>query len=267
MTEPLRFADDVDPALARLLRAGQAEAPPAHALRKTLAGLGAATTVLGASQVAGAAVQVGKLGVWSLAKWVGAGVLSGVVTIGGVELVQHGIEVSQRDSAAETASVAPAPKPAGGAAEQRRGELPSEPPALAPSPIEHSNNPAPLAGPAEPKPSGLVRPASSPRLERDVLEVDSTMALEIALIDEARRALQAGRATATLEALRRHRAEVKRQRLAPEARYLEMEALFVAGNRSAAQAAARALLATYSKGPHAERARAILGEPTGDHKP
>jgi hypothetical protein len=92
-----------------------------------------------------------------------------------------------------------------------------------------------------------------------ISEVDSTISIEIALIDEARRALQAGRAASALQALTRHRTEVKRPRLAPEAQYLEMEALFATGNSAAAQASARALLARHPKGPHATRAQALLG--------
>ena len=91
--------------------------------------------------------------------------------------------------------------------------------------------------------------------------MESTISLELALIDEARRALQTGRAGAALLALQRHRAEVKRPRLGPEAQYLEMEALFASGNASAARAVARALVARYPRGPHAARANAILGGP------
>jgi hypothetical protein len=260
VTEPLRISDDVDPALARLLRAGQEEAPPRHALQKTLAGMGVATTVIGASQVAGAAVTVGKLGVWSLAKWAGAGVVSGVIAVGGVELVQHGIESSRGRGAETSAAATPATHAPRRTTEAQRG-APSQVP-----PVTESEISAPGEGSlavkdlrsSSSKPGGASLPAPLREPEK-AAEIDSTISVELGLIDEARRALQAGRSAAALDALRRHRSEVKRPRLAPEAQYLEMEALFASGNASAAQAAARALLARYSKGPHAARAQAILG--------
>lgn len=271
MTDPLRLSDDSDRALSLLLRAGQNELPPSHALEKTIAGLGAATTVIGASQVAGAAVTAGKLGVWTLAKWAGAGVLSGVITVGGVELVQHGIESSRRPVVSDASSVSA--KPAPRTFEARHGSAPlvvaeplreSENVRVLPQQSQPQHDRAPLTGsgvlrdgPAS-KPSG---PATAPAVLRSApapSELDSTISIEIGLIDEARRALQAGRAASALEALNRHRTEVKQKRLAPEAQYLEMEALFAIGNKTSAGAAARALLERYPKGPHAARAQSIL---------
>jgi TolA-binding protein len=267
VTGPLRLADDADSDLSLLLRAGQAEAPPRHALQKTLAGLGAATTVVGATHAAGAAVTVGKLGVWTLAKWAGAGLVSGVVAVGGVELVQHGIESSRERAVAVASSTTPAATPAARTAGAQQGAQPlaanmPESEGLPVLPAETRRAGDRHAGAVHPErpPVSGVKPAgpTSNRGAEPKPEEDSTISVEIALIDEARRALQAGRAAAALEALRRHRVEVKRQRLAPEAVYLEMEALFASGNASAAQAAARKLLATYPKGPHAARAQSIL---------
>jgi hypothetical protein len=267
VTEPLRLADDADSDLSLLLRAGQAEAPPRHALQKTLAGLGAATTVVGATHAAGAAVTVGKLGVWTLAKWAGAGLVSGVVAVGGVELVQQGIESSRERPVAAAASTTPAATPAARTAEALQGAQPlavtvpeSEGlPVLPPEMRRAGDRGSGAIHPERPPASGVkpAGPASNRNAEPEPEET-STISLEIALIDEARRALQAGRAADALEALRRHRTEVKRQRLAPEAQYLEMEALFASGNASAARATARRLLATYPKGPHAARAQSIL---------
>jgi hypothetical protein len=266
VTEPLRLADETDSELSLLLRAGQKEEPPRHALQKTLAGLGVATTVIGATQAAGAAVTVGKLGVWTLAKWAGAGMVSGVIAIGGVELVQQGIESSRPAVAAST--MTSGAEPARRTAGAQRGAQPlvvapreaeSAPPREPESKVS-SDRGSLAVNPERPASFG-VKPAgvSSTRSAEPETEADSTISVEIALVDEARRALQAGRAAAALDALRRLRTEVKRQRLAPEAQYLEMEAFFASGNTSAARATARALLASYPRGPHAARAQSILG--------
>ncbi len=251
MTDPLRLSDDADPELALLLRAGQEELPPRHALEKTIAGVGAATTVIGASHAAAAAVSASKIGIFTLAKWAGAGVLSGVITVGGVEVAQRTIEANQhRDVTASEAL--PTPKPIARATS-------AIPPAKAiPSPAP-SPAPESVALPSEPQP--LQRRSVVRHVEpvASAGEIDSAIAIEIGLIDEARRTLRAGRASAALEVLNRYRTAVTRPRLAPEAQYLEMEALYAAGNAAAAQRAATLLLERFSKGPHAARARAILG--------
>jgi hypothetical protein len=277
VTDPLRLSDDADPALAHLLRAGQREMPPRHALEKTVASLGATTTVIALSHAASAAVTAGKLGIWTLAKWAGVGVVSGIVTIGGVELVQHGIESNRPQAAADTSAATPkavervidprhgtkafaAPVPSPGS--ESAPVLPQPtPPTQGRGPLVAGGHRRDVSGG---KPSDQVGVPPTRRPEPVASEFDSTISIEIGLIDEARRALRAGRATSALVALNRHRTEVRRPRLAPEAQYLEMEALFAAGNSAAAERAARALLERYPKGPHAARAQSILaarGEP------
>jgi hypothetical protein len=260
VSDPLRLSDDVDPALAQLLRAGQKEMPPRLAVEKTIASLGAATTLIGASHAAAAAVSAGKLGIWTLAGWVGAGVLSGVVTMGGVELVQRGVASNpgRRAAIASTAPEAPRhaiePGPSARAFPAVPGATVAEPALAPPEPLRPATDHAATLRPA-------VRAAPLRRSETDDSGVDPTISLEIELIDAARSALRAGRAASALEALNRYFAEVKRPRLGPEARYLQMEALFASGNGAAARAAAQRLLEGSPKSPHAARARSILGTP------
>jgi hypothetical protein len=248
VSDPLRLSDERDPTLALLLRAGQKEMPPRRALEKTLAGLGAATTIIGTSHAAAAAVTAGKLGVWTLAKWAGAGVLSGLFTIGAVELVQHAGESSRTPPPTTAVST---PKTSREAVQPRRGAVTLPAPAPAPpSPAVEGRDVA-----AE---KGLPQTRAAQRVEPAASESDAMIALEVALVDEARRALRAGRATQALDALNRYRSQVKRPRLGPETQYLEMEALFAAGNVAAARRAAGALLERHPNGPHAARARLIL---------
>jgi hypothetical protein len=252
VTDPRRLSDEADHELALLLRAGQRELPPGRALEKTIAGLGAATTVIGASHAALAAVSVAKLGMWTLAKWAGVGMLGGVATIGGLELVQ--LEVAPPAAPVATAtlprvhsrSTPPSPAPAAAFAA-------AAPPAGEPAPARVAT---PSVSRATTAP--VQRPPTPPAAES---AADSAISVEIGWIDQARRALRAGDAPAALAALNRYHAEVKRPRLAPEAQYLEMEALRAAGHDGAARQAAARLLASAPRGPHAARARAILEAP------
>jgi hypothetical protein len=256
VTDPLRFSDDADHELALLLRAGQRELPPRRALEKTIAGLGAATTVMGASHAAAAAVTAGKLGIWSLAKWAGVGVLSGVVTIGSVELVQRRVAPNPPQAATAAPAARQAAAPVDVPRTTRAAPTPVVSPAATPpaadQPIAERAHPLTRASHDAARTSPLRAPAIA-------AEADSAITVEIGLIDQARRALRTGNAAAALDALNRYRAEVKRPRLAPEAQYLEMEALFAAGRGAAAQRAASRLLESYPRGPHAARAQAILG--------
>jgi len=261
VTDPLRLSDDADPELARLLRAGQEERPPGHALEKTIAGVGAATTVIGASHAAAAAaVGAGKIGIWTLAKWAGAGVLSGVITVGGVEVAQRAIQ-SNQDQNVTASEALPAPKPAARASDTTPPvkAFPAAPPSPASESAALPSEPQQFTRQRGPSATGQPEAARAVPAAAPAGEIDSAISIEIGLIDEARRALRAGRASAALEVLNRYRTAVTRPRLAPEAQYLEMEALFAAGNGAAAQRAAALLLERSSKGPHAARARAILG--------
>jgi len=255
VTDPVRFSDEADPALALLLRAGQKELPPRGALEKTLSGLGAATAVIGVSHGA-AAATAGKLGLWTLAKWAGAGILSGAITVGGVELIQQGIESRRR--AVDDSSVTAA-TPAERAIEPRQSPASFSPVSPLAAPSARATAAMPESHEvAAGKRDGRTAVSSIRRSEPVASDVDRAIAVEIALIDEARRALRAGDPASALETLNRHRSEVERPRLEPEAQYLRMEAFAAAGNGAAAQRAASALLERYPKGPHAARARAIL---------
>jgi hypothetical protein len=255
MIDPPRLSEDGDLALSLVVRAGQNELPPGRAFEKTLAAVAAGGTVLGATQAALATTTAAKIGTWTLVKWVGIGVVSGVATMGGAEIVKRELGAGGEET---TALIAPAaPNQRAGAAPfppSRTPVIPPDVPAEEASP-EPTANRARAATPLAP----LEKPAplSAPRAGS---ESESAIAAEVKLIDEARQALGTGRTSEALGALARYRAQTTSRTLAPEAQYLQMEAELAAGDAASARRSAEALLARYPHGAHAARARWLLGD-------
>ena len=244
MSDPPRLCDDHNPRIAALLRAAQHEPHPERDLEKALAAVGSGGALIGVSQSAAAATAIGKVGFWSLAKWTGAGLVSGLVTVGGAHVAEQ--------------MLAPAPDPAASvtekveqrvAAPEARPERVSEAPpgAAVTLPAQRA---APIARNANP----VATPAAGSTPKADPVTV------EVLLIDEARRALAGGRAQEALATLARYRREAPTQRLAPEARYLEMEAYLAIGDTAAARRAAQILIERHPGAPHTARARWVLGD-------
>jgi len=89
------------------------------------------------------------------------------------------------------------------------------------------------------------------------------LAREVALLDEAKAALEGGRPAQALSLLERHRKEMPAGRLAPEAGYLRVAAMLERGDLRAAENEAEALLASDPTSPHAKRVRALLERARG----
>ena len=83
---------------------------------------------------------------------------------------------------------------------------------------------------------------------------------EVALLDEARRALARSDFATVLTLSSRYLAAYPSGRLEPEARYLKMRALRELGELSNAKNEARLLLELNPEGPHAAAARDITGQ-------
>jgi hypothetical protein len=256
MTDPPRLCHDTNPRIAALLSAGQHEPHPDRDVERALAAVGAAGTVIGATQSAAAVTAFGKVGAWSIAKWAGAGLVGGLVTLGGAHVTEQLLALdpppaSPADGVERRHSVLGAPT----ARAEETQVAPQDPPR---APVA-ADSPASRATP--PARTAPVRPADS------APSADS-MIIEVQLLDEARRTLGQGRPHETLAALARYQAEAPTRRLAPEARYLEMEAHLATGDRAAARRTASNLLEHYPGGPHSARARWVLGDQTkalGDH--
>ena len=91
------------------------------------------------------------------------------------------------------------------------------------------------------------------------VDPDAQLAAETALLDRARQALASGNASSAVRTLNDYDARFAHPNLLPEALYLRLEALTLQGDAAGTQAVARRLLSTFPGGPHAARARAVLG--------
>lgn len=107
--------------------------------------------------------------------------------------------------------------------------------------------------PGAPKPHGSVPSPSS-------TEVDELRA-EMALIREARQALQADRPKGALEVLDAHARAFPRGQMREDAAVLRIEALCAAGKAPQARAEVRLFLRAFPGSAHAQRMRATCSEP------
>jgi len=241
MKEPVRLERSGRPLVRALVQAGRRETPSARVFEGTLGALGVAAptaTLLGVSLAARAATMAtasasstvaASAGMGLVAKWVGAGVVAGVVVSGSAVGIDR---LRAPESAPPARSAAAAVRPVQSADLTR----------------------APARAVASSKPLGASAPAPS-----GASATDSRLAREVDLVDQARAALRRGDTSGTLEALDRYEREVQRGRLGAEAMYLRMEALSRAGDHARAANAARRLLSAYPDGPHAARAKALVG--------
>ncbi|MET0791471.1 MAG: hypothetical protein ABW061_08110 [Polyangiaceae bacterium] len=257
--DPVRLFDEPGSELLKsLLSAAREEQPLPAALPHTLAAIGVSSAAIATASAAsiasaaslGSAKSVASSTLLIVIKWLGLGALAGIVTTSTL------YAVSQPDlpapSTARTAAVhvtaavalAPAPPPAApaAAAEHAAPTLSAAPVAALPV---TSNSPAAPA----------AQPLSAPA------EVDpgQPLAAELALLDNARQALAAGNAARALRFLNDYDTRFVHPNLAPEALYLRLETLTLQGDKAGTAAVARHLLRSYPSGPHAARARSVLG--------
>ncbi|MES1174488.1 MAG: hypothetical protein ABUL62_09165 [Myxococcales bacterium] len=271
--DPVRLFDESGSALLKsLLSAARDEAPNHAALQRTLTAVGvgsaliatagtasaaAAGSVVAAQGVAGAASLGGAKGVASatllvVIKWLGAGAIAGILATSAIYAVT--------ESALPPPSAAPVPVGKATAPAIVKARSGAAVPALeAPEQIaEPTASAAPAAPSAAPVASVI---ASAPQPISVSAEVDpaAPLAAELALLDSARQALAAGNSARALRALNDYDVRFEHPNLAPEALYLRLEALTLQGDKAGTQAVARRLLRSYPNGPHAARARSVLG--------
>jgi hypothetical protein len=210
-----------------ILRSAEDDVPSAGSVDKTLAALGVGTAVgLGA----GAAKATG---LFLVAKWLGVAALGAGIAAGGVYATHRRIP-----------PVAVTPPAA--------GSSPSVPTAAAEPPSAPVVE-APTAAPSSPP---AVRSA---RREPSAPAAQPDIALEIASIDVARKALRAGNSSGAIAELDRYEATFGRAgSLAPEATVLRIEALLARGDKARATALATAFVAAHPKSPLAARVRTLI---------
>ena len=264
MNGPRRLSEQLDGPLGPLLRAAQKDAPPESVIAATVGAVSALPVAV--SLQAALAAKAKAKGSILLLKALLTGFASGVVVVGGAEVIHYAVTRPERapeqpvapvraqakvtDRAAPPAHTSVLPQQNEGAntpAQPATRELP------VPLPARHGTGRGPEA------PALVTDPAPTPEAPAPV--ADPAMELEVRLLDEARSTLSAGRGRDALDALGRYAQQTQGRRLAPEAAYLQMEAYVQLGDRDAALRSARDLLARYPGGPHVARARHVLSMP------
>jgi hypothetical protein len=157
---------------------------------------------------------------------------------------------------AGTASTRPAPTAASAAPGAEPTSLPLPPaPARAQSATEEAT---PVVDSTK---SSLARP-SAPETARPARQrLDEALALESALVTQARADLKRGDPRAALATLQRLKRESPRGVLHQEREVLAVQALAAAGQKDAARARARAFIQSYPNSPHAPLLRSLASEP------
>jgi hypothetical protein len=277
VSEPRRLIEADDEFERDLILAAHGDQPSPRALERTLVSIGVGLAVIPAGAVATAApgAAVGsKLGLAVLAKWLLGGLALGIVAAGGLQLGSLVVAPPTASTGvtrpADTAPVAPRSQDHGAGSSERAlptldgtpappAPLPARPivPNLAatvraPAEAAHAGAPpertlAPVPGSAE-RSFAVAAPAQSPtELER-----------ETTLLDAARRSLAHGDAKGALAALDGYARAFPRGALRPEASVLQVRALLAAGERSAAEALGRRIIAASPRSEHADAVRAAL---------
>ena len=240
----------------------------------------------GGAAVGGAAGAAAKLG---LSAWVGIGLLSGGILVGGTahflsETAPPAVAMKvPRTSQSKAASVRlVAPVEASPATEPSVAENAAEPVAPAPATAAAAPPRAPSAALAlrprvaggvsqskEPPavaaaPSAVPTPAAAPATAAPATAAPAASVTpdalegELKVLDRARQALRGGDAKRAARELEEHNRRFSLGVLAPEAYVLRIELAFKRGDRAGASLLARDFLAKYPTSPHAARVRAVL---------
>lgn len=289
--DPTRFLDaDEDRFESRLLGSARADAPPRGALRRAEAALGfgatagmvAAATATGTAKAATAHGVVAQVGVASVVKWLGIGVVSGVVVTGGLSYgVPAVLPTFNAPSAQTTNNDVPSKnRPAPRKTTARQVTAAKELSLPVPPSLTEDNAPNAESSPAvrspvarAPSPVVLPRPSSSqpsPPAALAALGAEPQKSVptpslsgELAILERARHALLAQRPEVVLRELDSYARARSTGVFDSEAEILATEALLQQGNVGAAVSRATRALARAPSGPHAARLREIvaLGKP------
>lgn len=250
MSEPERLLQEGDDLTRSLLRSALDDGPSPHARRKAMvalglsAGAGAAVTTAAATSTASTAAKASATA--GLLKWIGIGVLGGVVTVGAVEVTQS----QGRAAKAQAAHVDPGP-----------ASTTTPPPARAPEPRGEAPAEAPSAEPVATADTAAAKPAETPPRPAARSVERPSLADEIAAIDAARVAIGAGDGAGALRALDDHDRRFPGGALGQEATVLRIQALALRGDRATAARLGRAFLDAHPNSALAPRVRALLGDP------
>jgi hypothetical protein len=246
MKDPRRLLEgDGNDIERNLLEAGQAELPNSFSKRRAAIAIGA----IGAASVwptaAGATAKISKAGLPVLVKLFAVGAV-GVGTLGtaGYLATRPAAPPATETTVAAPATASPAPA--------RPARATVEAPAAAAVPVEslEVERPAETARPAP------VRAGATPRTAET-----ASISEEMRVIDEARRALEAGDSAKAKRTLDAYQREHPRGTFEDEATLLKIEALSRSGKKEAAKSLARSYRASHPNSPHLRRIDSVLAEP------
>jgi TolA-binding protein len=231
MSDPVRLLDGgADEFEAELLRAGRADAVSADSRKQILAGVGLGG-LLTASTMATGVRAAGKGWLTTL----GAGTVGAVAIWAGVHALTS-----------RPAAVPPPPPPAPLAAPVQKAAPPSPEAATA---VNAEPAPAPATPPPAPKPS-----------LHNAMTADTSLAAELAALEQARAALLGHDYGQALHSLDEYARRFPKPQLRSEATVLRVESLAGRGDRDAAARIGRDFLQNHPNGPYAQRVRSLIGE-------
>jgi hypothetical protein len=233
MNDPHRLLDEGGSSFeSKLLQAGQKDAPAPHNRRRIAAALGVGS-VFAASTVATGASATGKA--WFGLATAGAVRLAAGVTAGALA-IYGGAQV--------LAPEPPAPSVKAPVTVSRPAPAPERKEIVAPAP----EAPAP-ADAAEP---AVRRPAQS--------NPPDTLSEELAVLDQARRALAKHDHNTALSRLDEYTVRFPKRRLSSEATVLRIETLVKSGDTAQAARLGRDFLGRQPNGPYAKRVSSLIGD-------
>jgi len=224
-----------------MLEAGRGDRPSTTRRRRIALGLG-----VGAAMSAASTAKASALGA---TEWLSHLVRAPWAISGTVGVAAIALGVSVWPKAEVSAPSVEAPKPA---------LVAMAPSSLVPSaidldqlPLEETSEPAPR------RPSSTSgRGAASAGPARST----PTLSEEVALLENARRALVRGAPRQTLALLDEHAQRFKRPRLSTEGSVLRIEALVASGERARAANLGKDFLSKNVKGPYERRVRSLIGD-------
>ncbi len=277
--DPIRLLDESESRLARtLLSAAREESPRPAALQRTLTAVGVGVTL----KAAGGASSAGKVALTAssakagaastavasavkapaaplallVTKWLALGAVAGVAASGAVYGVRAALEPSAPSLVSSTSIGVAAPLHAAPRVSTTVESV------LTPALSVVSNPAAALPSTHASSASSASSSSSSPSASSAPTKADtsSSLAAEVAILDQARRALAAGDNGRVLQDLNGYETRFSDARMLPEVLYLRLEAFTRQGDLASASSTARQILERYPSSPHAARARAVLGE-------
>jgi hypothetical protein len=264
----LRDGDDF---AARLLRAGVSDAPRGAARRRAATALGLTLATSGAMVLEGSAqaatakvvTATAKVGLVALARWLGTGMLAGIVVMGGANVIEragsratrrselqvtHPLATSKASSPRESAPSPLGPRVESMPLESGRVELPHA--TMTSEVAVEVNQRARGAADAPPSalPAEMLVPAHA--------AAESALSRELVLLEGVRAKVRAGDGRGALADLDAIRPSV--HVLAMEADLLRVEALLESGDGGRARALARELERNNPGGPQSFRLKRLL---------